>query len=57
MRAFRFFGNFFGRLMGWEYRFYLHPPQQINATIEAAGLRPVFHQFEGIWKVAIYQRG
>ncbi|HLF28679.1 MAG TPA: class I SAM-dependent methyltransferase [Anaerolineae bacterium] len=38
------------------FRFYLHPPSEIVATVKQAGLAPVFQRRSGPWNIAVFRR-
>lgn len=39
-----------------QFRFFLHHPRQIGATLESAGFTPVHRATSGPWELAAYQR-
>lgn len=51
--AFRL-ANFVLRLRGSSFRIFLHPPAVVEAVIESHGLHRIFHEFVGIWQVAVF---
>ncbi len=48
--------NLVARLLRWEYRSYVHPPEEILAAAERRGLRPVFGHEGRIWQIAGLER-
>jgi len=48
--------NFFMRLSGSGYRFYVHPPATILATASAAGMMLVEQKFSWPWQTVIFER-
>jgi len=38
------------------FRFFLHPPVEIVATVKEAGLAPVFEKRSGPWVIAVFRR-
>jgi magnesium-protoporphyrin O-methyltransferase len=48
--------NFFMWLTGSGYRFYVHSPQAILATVQANGLRLVQQKFSWPWQMAVFER-
>ncbi len=39
-----------------QFRFFLHHPRQIGATLASAGFTPVHQATSGPWEVVAYQR-
>ncbi len=48
--------NGFRRLLGREFRAYVHPPDRMRAVVEAAGMRPAWNGGTWIWAVEIFER-
>ncbi len=44
------------RLIGWEWRFYVHPPSAIAAAAERHGLRRARDGRRRIWCIAVFER-
>jgi magnesium-protoporphyrin O-methyltransferase len=50
-------GNGFLALQRNKFRFFVHPAQQVDALVRAAGLKPQFQGNAGlVWQVAVYSR-
>ena len=50
-------GNAILALQRSKFRFFVHPAQQVDAIVRAAGLQPRFHGNAGlIWQVVVYAR-
>lgn len=45
------------RMWGNPFRTFVHPTPEIDEILRGNGLRRWFHQYAGLWQVAIYQRG
>ena len=58
MRAAAFIMNLGLSVVRNRYRFFLHHPREIAATLASAGFINIFHTTAtfGIWQVAVYQR-
>jgi hypothetical protein len=48
--------NVGARLIGWEWRFYVHPPAAIAAAAERHGLRRAREARRRIWCIAVFER-
>jgi len=48
--------NAWMRLTRSAFRFYLHPPSEIVATVQEAGLATVFEKRSGPWNIVVFQR-
>lgn len=48
--------NFALTLIRRQFRFFIHPPEEIMAIVLAQGFAPVYHRLSGPWYVAIFQR-
>src|SRR5262249_1681690 len=48
--------NFWRRLRGSEFRTYVHAPNEMDATLEPAGLRRVARKTSSIWVLDVYER-
>ncbi|MEO8612271.1 MAG: class I SAM-dependent methyltransferase [Chloroflexota bacterium] len=50
-------GNVMLTLQRNQFRFFVHPAQQVDALVRAAGLQPKFQRNAGlIWQVVVYSR-
>ncbi|MBZ0287715.1 MAG: hypothetical protein K8I30_08875, partial [Anaerolineae bacterium] len=50
-------GNAMLALQRNQFRFFIHPAQEVDALIREAGLKPRFHRNSGlVWQVAVYSR-
>ena len=48
--------NLIHRLRRIAFRFYLHPPDEVDNAVRAAGLRLQSEQRTLIWHIAVYAR-
>jgi magnesium-protoporphyrin O-methyltransferase len=44
------------RLLGREFRAYVHPPEQMKAVLEAAGMLRAWAGGTWVWAVDVYER-
>ena len=48
--------NFGLRLTRNPFRFFVHPHAEITGIVRESGLRPVFDQTKGVWRVMVFAR-
>jgi len=48
--------NFWRRLTGSRFRAFVHPPERMDAVLEAAGLAPAARRETLVWILELYRR-
>jgi SAM-dependent methyltransferase len=56
VRAVTALQNALRRLRGTEFRVFVHPPDQMEAVVRAAGFERVFHAQTAVWYAGVYTR-
>jgi hypothetical protein len=49
--------NLYSRLRGSQFRFFVHPSAEVDATVRRSGLTPRFRREGLFWQVVVYARG